>query len=406
MAYLPARITAAGLTIPSFEDILDDNVQGYLNIYGPNQFVGDSSFVYQFINILSLKCSDVNQGLQYVYNSYGPQTAIGAGQDRLYKLNGIARLAYTYSTVLLTITGTPGTVIPNGVAQDVNGNQWLLPQPDPDPVTIPGGGTINVTATCTTPGNVTAEPNTITIIASPVGGWTGVNNSAAATPGQPIEADSQFRARQAISVALPSMTRLAGTIAALLATPGVTRLNVLENQTGSVDAFGNPPHSITCVVDGTATQIAIGTAIYLNRGIGPLTNSLVNGSAVAGSVTIIITDPDTDYPTPIGYLTPTYVPIFVSASIHPLAGFTSATLAAIQAAIVAYLNSLQIGEAVLQSSLYGAALSVMANPSLPTFSIRALTLGLAASPTGTTDLPMLFYQVSSGASGNVVLTEV
>lgn len=400
--YVPPSVGPAGLTIPSYTDILDDNVQQFLNIFGANQYVGNDSAIYQLLSIISLKQSDTCQALQYVYNNTSPLTAIGAGLDRLVKLNGIARLPYTYSTVILTITGTPGTVINNGTAQDGNGNQWLLPSS----VTILGCGLVNVTGTCTTPGNITAEPDTITIIATPVGGWTSVNNAEPAVPGTPVETDSQLRARQAISVAVPSITMLDGTIADLKATTGVTRLNVLENPTSGTDIYGNPPHSITCVVDGTATQTAIATAIYNNRGIGCYTNGYVDGSPTPQTVTVDVVDPDTGYVTPINYLTPSYIPIYVSASVHLLAGGTSATLTAIQTALTNYLNALEIGELVTLSALYAVAMSVTPNIDSPTFSIRALTLGIAPSPVGTSDITLLFYQVAEGITANVVLTQV
>lgn len=403
MSYAPPSIGPAGITIPSYNDILADNIEQYLKIYGANQYVGQDSAIYQLLSILSLKMSDTCQGLQYDFNQSSPLTAIGAGLDRIVKLNGIARLPYTYSTAVVTVTGTPGTVIGNGVAQDTNGNQWLLPQPT---VTIPGGGSINVTATCTTPGNITAEPGTISIIATPAGGWTGVTNAAAAIPGTPIETDSQLRARQAISVAVPSITLLSGTVADLLATPGVTRLNVSENPTGAVDANGNPPHSITAVVDGTATHLAVATAIYNNRGIGCLTNGDVNGSPTGETVTVVVTDPDTGYTMPISFLTPSYIPIYVSMNVHLLAGGTSATLAQIKADIVAYLNSLDIGEPCVYSELYGAALNARSNPDMPTFSIRAVTSGTAPSPVGTADIPMAFNEVSEGIGANVLITSV
>jgi len=401
MSYNPPSIGPAGLTIPSYEDILDDNLNGFLSIFGANQYVGNDSAIYQFISIISLKTSDVCQGLQYVYNQFGAMTAVGAGQDRLYKLNGIARLPYTYSTATLTVVGTPGTVINNGAAQDTNGFTWLLPSP----TTIPGGGSINVTATCTTPGNIAAEPGAISIIATPVGGWTSVTNASVATPGNAIETDSQFRARQSISTAVPSKTMLAGTRADIAAIAGVTRLNVLENFTGGVDAYGNPPHSLTCVVEG-GTQAAIAEAIYNNRGIGCDTNGNVNGSPTAETVTVVVLDPITGYPTPISYMTPTYVPVYVTMNVHLLPGGTSATIAQIQADVVAYLNSLEIGESIIFSELYGAALNARSNPDMPTFSIYAVASALTPSPTGTTDIPLNFYQVAEGVTANVTINSV
>ena len=73
---------------------------------------------------------------------------------------------------------------------------------------------------------------------------------------------------------------------------------------------------------------------------------------------------------------------------------------------MSYLNSLQIGELVVLSELYGAALTARSNPDSPIFSIRALTLGTSASPTATADLAMNYNQVAQGVSGNVVLTVV
>jgi len=401
MAYVAPSVGPAGLTIPSYQDILADNLAGFQNIYGSNQYVGPDSEIYQFISILSLKMADICQGLQLAYNQANPLTAIGVGLDRLVKLNGIARLPFTYSTAVLTITGVVGTIIVNGVAQDTNGNQWALPAS----VTIPIGGSIAATATCNAPGNIVAEPGQISIIASPVGGWKGVTNAAASISGNPIESDSELRARQSISVALPSKTMLAGTVAAIAALTGVTRYNVLENPTGSTDSYGNPAHSVTAVVEG-GTQLDIATAIYDNRGIGCLTNGLISGASTPETVTVLVTDPDTGYQMNISYLTPVYVPIYVSASIHGLAGYTSATLTAIQTALVNYLNSLQIGEMVTLSALYAAAMSVMTNFSNPEFSIRALTFGESASPVGTTDIVLTFNQVASGITANVILTVV
>ena len=440
MSYAPPTVGPAGLFIPSYNDILEDNLAEYLKIYGANQYVGNDSAVYQLISIFSLKISDCCEALQYVYNQSSPLTAVGAGLDRLVKLNGIARLAYTYSTAALLISGTLGTVIPNGVAQDINGNQWLLPQPSitiPSPwsnivtyaanalvsylgnwySSIASGNTGNLptnptywaianpTGTCSTPGNITAEPGTIIIIASPVGGWASVTNPAPAIPGQPIETDSQLRARQAISVAVPSLTRLAATIADIKATPGVTRQNVLENPTGDVDIYGNPGHSITCVVEG-GTPLAVATAIYANRGIGCYTNGKVDAATVPETVTVIVNDPDTDYPMPINFLTPSYIPIYVTMTIHLLTGGTSATVAQIAADIVAYLNSLEIGESVNYGELWGAALNARSNPDAPTFAIQSVFSGTVPSPAGTVDIPLLFYQVAQGILANITVTAV
>lgn len=389
-AYVAPFIGASGLTIPTYQEILADNIAQFLRIFGANQYVGEDSAIYQLLSILSLKQSDTLEALQYAYNQSSPTTAIGAGLDRIVKMNGIARAAYSYSTAILTVVGTAGTQINNGEAQDSNGNLWLLPET----VTIPVGGTIDVTGTCSTPGNITAEAGAISIIATPQAGWTSVTNAAAATPGNAIETDSQLRARQAISVSLPSHTMLDGVIAAIAAVPGVIRYNVVENDTNETDGNGNPPHSITAVAEG-GTELDVATAIYNQKGIGCYTN---------GTTSVEVTDPNSGLITTINFDLPTFVPVYVSLSLQPLTGFTSAMAAAVQTAIVNYLNSLEIGEIVTLSALYAAAMSIVLSLVNPPFSIRALTLGINPAPVGTADIVMAFNQVSEGVAANVLVT--
>lgn len=402
--YVAPFVGPAGLTIPTYEEILADNLAKFQAVYGSTFYLGIDSPAYQFISILSLKQWDTLQALQFAYNQSSPTTAVGVGLDRIVKLNGIARLPYSYSTVQLTITGVVGTVILNGQAQDANGNLWLLPAS----VTIPSGGSITVTATCATPGAITAGTGTITTIATPQGGWVSVTNPSAAVAGNPIETDSQLRARQAISVALPSITIFAGTVADLMALPGVGRVAALENPTGSTDVYGNPPHSITCIVEsGIVTNAQIAQTIYDNRGIGCLTNGDVDGSPISETVTVDVADPVTGWVIPISFISPpVYVPIYVTIDVHLLAGGTSATIAQIQADIVAYLNSLEIGESVLYGEIYGAALNARSNPDAPTFSIRSVATGTSPSPSGTSDISLEFYQVSQGITANVVVNSV
>lgn len=399
MAYFTPQITAAGLSTPKFSDIQEALISAYKAAYGSTVYLGNDSADYQWISAVALKLSDAMGLCVLAYNARSPLTAVGADLDSVVKINGIARLPSSASTVFLTLTGTPGTVITNGVIADFNGNLWSLPAT----VTIGAGGSVSVLATCQIFGAISADANTII---SPVGGftagWTSVTNPSAAIIGEPPESDSSLRSRQSISVSLPSSTRLAATQAALLQVPGVVRVLVLENQTAVTDSYGNAGHSLTCVVQGGAA-IDIATAIYNNRGIGCDTL----GATATAMQEIDVTDPNTGNVTTIGYIIAINSPIYVSISVHGLNNsFTTATQTAIIAAIVNYLNSLAIGEEVTQSALYGAALTVISNLSQPSFSIRALTLGTAPSPSGTTDITLPFYEVAQGITANVILTVV
>lgn len=401
MAYVPPTIDATGLVLPTYEDIRDALLQDFLTAYPASSYTGIDTADYQWISAIALKQYDTLLLLQIVYNGRSPATAIGADLDALVKLNGIARKPASYGTVTLTLVGTPGAVLNACQAQDQNGFLWDLPAV----VQFPQSGTINVQAVCDTSGDVQAAPNTITIKATVTAGWVSVTNPTAAVPGQPVETDSQLRARQAISVALPSRTMLAGTIAAIAAVPGVTRYYVEENPTGAVDANGCPPHSISAVVEG-GTDLAVAQAIYNKRGIGALTN----GSTPPGNgVTVDITDPQNgDFVIPIGFYRPTYVPAFVAVQVHPLSAtaYTSAVASAIKTAIVGYLNSLQIGETLTLSALYAVAMQATPDIKVPVFSIRSLQIGTAANALGTNDIGVAFNQVISGDPANVTVSQV
>jgi uncharacterized phage protein gp47/JayE len=398
MAYSSPVVTSAGLTVPSFSDIQDALTASYQSIYGSTTYLGNDSADFQWISAVSLKLSD-NCGLCALsYNSRSPITAIGADLDSIVKLNGLARKSSSPSTVSLTLTGAPGTVIINAVIADTNGVLWSLPPS----VTIGGGGSITVIAVCQQNGPVSTNANTVI---NPVGGftagWASVTNSSPAVLGTSIESDSALRARQSISVALPSSTRLAGTTAEIKAVPGVTLTNILENQTSTTDAFGNESHSLTCVVMG-GIDLDVATAIYNNRGIGCNTQ----GATVPTMTIVPVVDPVSMATTDIGFVRPTLVPIFVSLSVHGLtSAFNTAMQSSIKSALVNYLNSLQIGEEITQSALYAAAMSSTVLTS-PDYSIRALTLGTSASPVGTTDITLQFFEVSQGILGNIVLTVV
>lgn len=389
MSYVAPYIDASGLVIPSYIDLRDYLIESFKSIYGQNGYLDVDSADYQWISIVALRIHDSMSSNQLIYNNRGPQTAIGSGLDQIVKLNGITRTGASYSTCELLITGVAGTVIANGEVTDASGYRWSLPSS----VTIPSGGSISVTATCQTIGTISALVGDITTIGTPTAGWTSVNNESASTIGLPIETDAALRIRQALSVAMPSMNLLTGTVSAIAALENVTRYNVIENYTNEYDANGNPPHSLTCIVEG-GSDADIADAIWLNRGIGPYVN---------GDVVVSVSDPITNIVTPIRFYRPTYMPIYITAYIEGYSnkGYTSATTLAIQQALTDYLNGLQIGADVTISALYAAAMEVAEDIYDPLFSITLMTASNVASPQTGNDVIIGFNEVAQGTLGNI-----
>lgn len=392
MAYAPPSIGPTGLTIPSYNDILAYYLANFASLYGATVDLEPANSDYQLLALFALSASDNMQLAQAVFNNQSPNFAVGAGLSSLVKINGLARKVATASTCQVTLTGDPDAVVTNGIVQDINGNLWNLPLS----VTITSGS-VDVVATAQQVGaiNITA-PNQITTIVTPTAGWATVNNNAfLAVVGRPVETDAQLRARQAVSAELPSVSPVAGTQAAVLAVPGVTRANVVDNPTGSTDAFGNPPHSVTAVVEGgAAADIAL--AIYLKKTIGCLSN---------GTTSETVTDPVTGNTEVISFDYVTATPIFLIINAHIINGggtLSAAQVATIQAAVAAYLNGLQIGGVVSFGELVqAAALAVNANQETPVISIRnPFLFARTATPAVSTDIQLAFNEAAAGIADN------
>lgn len=389
MTYFAPTISSTGMSIPTYTDIVNQLVADAQNIFGSDVYLQPDSMDYQWISSFAQMIYDSFLNAQAVYNSRGPATAIGSGLDIIVGINGLQRLPAVYSTCSVTITGTAGTTITNGIVSDVNGNNWSLTSP----IVIPSGGTITTTATCQIDGAITANPGDISTIVTPTLGWTSVTNSTAATVGSPVETDAQLRARQATSTAQPSQSILEGLEGALAAVSGVTRYVVYDNDTSSADANGVPGHSICTVVEGgSASDIA--TAIYDHKG---------PGCGTYGTTTQAVTD-TYGVVNNINFDVLGYTDIDVAITVKKLNGYTSDTTTAIQNAISEYLNSVSIGTTVYISSLWGAALSANPTPNNPAFSVVSLQACVHGGTLGTTDISIPFNQASRGNTSYITVT--
>lgn len=394
MAYSPPHIGSAGLTVPSYNDILDHYTSSARKIFGQNIYLANDSADFQLLSTVSLSASDAMKGLQLSYNSFDASTVVDTAQDQLYRINGIARKKPTHSICPVVLTGTPGTVLTNAKVRDQAGYFWSLPSP----VTILASATPTaVIATCDTVGAISAAPGTITIKATPTYGWESITNYEAAVVGFPVETNSQFRARQTKSTALASISPVNSIEAVIAQLAGVARSIVYENPTGSPltdpNGFGLPAHSITAVVEGGDLN-EIATAIWTKKTPGTRSN---------GSTTVLVTDSQGKV-TPINFFVLAYTSIYVTLGLQPLAGFSSGYVTQIRTAIVNYLNSLAIGEAILSSALKAVAMNCNPNLARPVFGVNYIYIGYGADPsTPLQYLPIDYNFAALGSASNVTI---
>lgn len=383
-------ISEAGITAPSFSDILDYLQTQYRAIFGADVYLGNDSQDGQFIGIIASAINDSNAAAVACYNARTPSTAQGNGLSSAVKINGMQRLVPTFSTVDVDVVGVAGTEITNGMIGDADGNKWALPAY----VLIPSSGSVTVTATSAVEGTIIAAAGSVNKIKTPVYGWQTVTNPLAAVPGAPVESDAALRVRQSKSVATPSLTVMDGIVGAVSAVSGVSQVKSYENDTGTTDGNGLPAHSISLVVlGGDATAIA--TAIAQKKAPGCYTY---------GTTTINV--PDTMGITqPIRFYTPTVVPISVAISLHALTGYTSAIADQIKASVAAYISGLSIGQSVMLTRLYLPANLFGASDSL-TFELVSVQISKKPAAVGSSDVAIAFNELANCVVADIAISVV
>jgi uncharacterized phage protein gp47/JayE len=389
MSIIFPQITASGISSPTYSEILEQLQNDAKAIFGNDIYLGADSQDGQLLAIFASALHDTAQNTVAGFNGFRPDFSTGAGLSSLVGHTGVTRRVASASQAVVTITGQAGTIITNGQVGD--GSQaWALPAS----VVIPASGNVAVTATCTSLGDVRALPGTITKILTPSLGWQSAANLVAATPGAPVESDAELRARRSVSVALPSVTTLAGVRAGILALPGVSACAAYENDTGVVDSRGIPEHSISMVVTG-GNSANIAETISRRK---------CTGTGTFGAVTISVTN-NVGITQPISYYTPAPKQVYLEVRIRALAGYSSASATLSQSAILNYITGLLAGDPLFISRLYLPAQLFGANGSETFELISILASTSPGGPFLANDIPVQFFEecTSSLAGINMIL---
>ena len=385
MAY--AYIDENGFHASTYDAILADLVAQYQAIYGEDLYLEADGQEYQMLAMTALAIKDVVDLAEAVYNSYSPSTAVGAGLSSNVKINGIARQSATFSTVDLTLTGTAGTVISDGVVEDVAGQKWDLPAT----VTLDEDGNATVTATAQEAGAVSASPADVSTIATPTRGWLTVTNPAAAVSGVDVESDAALRGRQTTSTALPSRTVLEGIIGAVANVDGVTRYKGYENDEDEPDENGLPAHSFAIVAEGgSADEIA--AAIAAKKGPGP---------TLVGTTAVVVRDAY-DVPNTIRFYRQTDVALTATITIKARTGYASTTGTDIVTNVADHINGQDIGEDVLLSKVY-TPVNLAEPTTARTFDVLSITMGRDGEAEAAANVEIGFNEGAVCSADDIVL---
>lgn len=386
---IACTVDATGIYAPTYSEILEWLQGQFLSIYGADVSLDNSTQDGQWIGIIAQAVNASNQAMIAAFNSFRPSFAQGAGLSSVVKINGISRDGETYSTCDVVISGTVGATITNGSVRDTLYKYlWSLPTT----VSIPAGGTITVTATCTTAGAVMLGAGTLTIIATPTDGWASVTNATASAPGQSVQTDASLRLQQSGSTMLPSQTVLDGIEGGILSLSGVTAVCGYENDTDAADANSIPAYSTCMVVEGgDAAEIATVIA-----------NKKTMGSPTFGNTTETVTDSYGNSRS-ISFQRAVTTTITVAINLTALTGYTDAIGSSITSAVADYISGLTIGTTIYAGRVYSYANLASADGG-DTYEIDSITLGTSGGTSGLSKITLAFDAIPTSASSNVTIS--
>lgn len=377
-----AGVTEQGFTVKSAAEITADLDAKFVGTFGSQFDTSAESPDGQLIGIVAKLLEDVWQQAEGAYNAYSPSNAYGVGLDKVAEINGITRITNLPTSVAITLSGTAGTVVPAGyIVKTVDGLEFATVAVAVLPAIV--------TAKCTTQGAIKILANEVHVLTTAIAGLTGATNLEPGITGIVREEDPAFRARRENS----TISRGTSSIDAIY--EGVKSLNlpyiaIIENTT-SATVNGVPANSFLVVVEG-GTPAEVSQVIYDNK---------PQGITSYGSIVTVVND-SKGYPHNIGISRPTPIDISVTTSITNLPGASVDSATLVKAAIVDYVNDINISEDVYWSYFFSAILAVV-----PNIKINSLQIKFTVGGTfGTTDLVITPQQRARTDASKVVVSVV
>lgn len=245
-------------------------------------------------------------------------------------------------------------------------------------------------------GEIAADPNTITIIKTPVFGMNFVTNPLAAVPGRNEETDDELRQRRLESVQIAGVGTVDAIRSALRQVDGVTNAIVIENDTNSVDGEGRPAKSFECVVDGGDDQ-DIGNTIWKTKPAGIETFGDIDvtvADSVGSEHTVYFSRPEI-----------VYIHFDVEYTLYSEEMFPSSGEDAIKKAMADFGNTLDVGEDVLLQRFLGPIYSSVPGLSNVAITVATSTDGITPGSYTTNNVSISGTQVAAFDISRISVSE-
>lgn len=439
-----AGLDATGFTPQTLNETREEINDALRSAFGQSIDLTDNSIFGRIVGIVAEELTLLWELGEAIFSSQDPDKATGAALEAIAALTGTIRDAAFPSAVVLTLTGTPAVIITAGnrartastnllfetlVDAQLNPvDPWVGSTPYPvgkeatnvgnvyvaviagtsaasGGPTGTGTGIVDGTVTWDFLGVGTASANVdsasvdaapivgaardITVIDTPVGGWSSVINQLDADVGSLVETDEDLRVRREFELTSIGAATLDAIHAFLLRVDGVTTVRVFMNVTNVTDVDGLPPKSVEALVQGGADQ-DIFDALLAVVAAGIETFGTTVGSAVDSQGTSHVQK----------FSRPTLKDIWVDVTLikdpnnYPVNGDD-----AVKQAIVDYGDAQTTGKDVVSSALSSACFNVAG-----VLDVTSLLIGLAPSPSSNMTIPIDLRELAVYDTSRIVVS--
>lgn len=396
-----AEITKYGVTGTTLSEYKSKLEEKYLEI-DPDWDIDPSTPDGLTIAAWSEVLANLDEEVINAYHAADPNAGIGQQLDKIARFSGITRKPATYSTASVLFRGAGLIEIPAGtlVRHRVTGTLWAT---DTTVVTS-STGSARVSVTCRTPGEQTGNAETLTIIASAVGGITSVINENAASLGTDEEKDSVFRIRRHETVALPGNNQIDTIYSSLMNLDDIKQVKIYENVDDLPDENGILGHSMAVFIDGGLHEDILSVfAINKNPGCG------LNrpNNSIPGKIDDV-TETPLGQPLKVTYFRPEYFSVYVMINIvsDTLSESDKKTIkeAIVDYSIYGFIDSVKfakkgfrIGETISAGRLYTPSNSIVGH----SYFVESIFIGVSANSVDQITIPSKFYQLGVFSEENI-----
>jgi len=389
-------LTEKGYELPTLVEVLDDISARQRTVF-PDINLDPSTPDAQLNGLFAEVIMVAYEVAAGIYNGLDPRVASGIMLDRVCALTGVKRKKEESAQVTVKFSGTPSTVIHEGLLLEDNltpSHQYKLEKS----IVIGTNGEATGIAKSIDKAFWIIPPGSVINILTPVYGVDSVTNDEAGIPGREIETDLALRMRRQASLAAVSTAMVDSVASRILEINDVVSASVYENKENTTSPNGIPPHSIYCVVVG-GDDDDVAEAIMHSKSLG---------CGLYGDTSVEWYDTQGMSHT-VKFQRPTYIDIYLTVSVVT-PNFNQGVIDDAREKIMQYISDLQNGTDDCTLGALGVGDDVYASTFYPAFNeteeytVQLIKVGDAA-PAADDVVTITIDEVSSFDALNIEVVE-